>query len=141
MRRLLSVLLYIVAGLFLMGWCVMAFVRLDPGESKAEMFAVMAAFALVPLALGAWASPGARLREVGIVLLAASAWGGFSVGTILYTLLMPDTRKSLPPETLDSLAMFSDHVTGAAFLALSLAGSMALIRYGGRKGGARSRTD
>ena len=126
MRRFLSIVFYLVAGSLLMTEAVMAFATLEPGLGKLTMLAMIAPFALIPLVLGALVSPGARLREIGIVLLASMAVAAFTVGMTLYVTLMPDTRRFMPPEALDR---FGDYAAGAAnLIALSGLGLLFFLR-------------
>lgn len=134
-RRIISILLYAIAGLFLTSEALVAFVRAEPDASKAQMLAFMAPFFLVPLALGAWASPGARLRELGIVLIAAAGWSILSILCLFYVAVRPDTRDLLPADTME---VFGDRLAGALNLAAILAIGLALVfsnRLRGRSGG------
>jgi hypothetical protein len=123
-RRILSILLYVIAGLFLIGEAMVAFVQAQPDTSKAAMLAFMAPFFLVPLALGALASPGARLRELGIVLMAAAAWLIPTILCFFYVAVRPDTRDLLPADTME---VFGDRVAGALNLAAIVAIGLALF--------------
>lgn len=114
-RRVLSIIFYLFAGMFLMSWAAMAFVSDQPDLGKAEVMGVMAAFALVPLALGAVASPGRRGREIGIVLVVAAAWVGVSAITMIILLMDPEFLALMPPDTFESMAMFGDPGFGAGF--------------------------
>jgi hypothetical protein len=132
-RRVLSILLYLLGGLCLTTEGTMAFIKVGSGQEKAEMLAVTSLFVLVPLGLGVLASPGARLRELGIVLMAAAGWLALTIGMIAYMAAMPDTRQFLPPDTFD---VFGDHVFGIAnFVAMAALG-LALFRYRPRAGAA-----
>lgn len=131
-RRVISLLLYIPAGLFLMAWGVMAFADDDSETSTALLFAAMAPFALVPLALGALVSPGSRLGEVGIVLIIAAGWLGFTVATLAYLFAMPDTRVLFPPETRATVQMFDSFMIGVGFLLLMATAGLLLLRHGRR---------
>ena len=134
-RRLFSILLYVIAGLFLTTEAMVAFVQAQPDTSKLEMLAFMAPFFLVPLALGALASPGARLREIGIVLIAATGWSLLTILSFIYVATKPDTRDLLPADTIE---LFGDHLTGALYLAAMAAIGVALLfsgRFGTRAGG------
>ena len=128
-RRIISIILYVVGGLFLTSEAMIAFARTQPDTSKAEMLAFMAPFFLVPLALGALASPGARLRELGIVLMAAAGWSTVSILCVAYVVMMPDTRDLFPADTLE---VFGDHAFGAFNLAAMAALGFALFRFGPR---------
>ena len=123
-RRILSIILYVIGGLFLTSEAMVAFVRAEPDASKAEMLAFMAPFFLVPLALGALASPGARLRELGIVLIAAAGWSILTILSFFYVAARPDTRDLLPADTME---VFGDRVAGALNLAAIVAIGLALF--------------
>lgn len=135
LRRIVSIILYLIAGLFLTGEALVAFVRAEPDASKAQMLAFMAPFVLVPLALGAWASPGGRLRELGIVLIAAAGWSILTILCFFYLAVRPDTRDLLPADTME---VFGDRLAGGLNLAAILAIGLALFfssRVRGRNGG------
>src|SRR5688500_805239 len=80
-RRILSILLYILGGIFLTGEAMIAF--LD-GSTKLMMLAVYVPFILFFLGAGASVSNGSRQRELGIVLLAAAGWSGFWAAAAVY---------------------------------------------------------
>ena len=134
-RRALSIILYVLGGLCLLGEGTTAFIRIEPDlpNGKLVMMAVMAPFYLIPLGLGVLASPGARLRELGIVLMATAGWLTFTAGMVAYAAVMPDTRRMLPPNTLD---MFGDYAFGAANLVAMAGLGFVLFRYGRQAGGA-----
>jgi hypothetical protein len=114
-RRVVSIFAYVLAGMFLMGWATMSFMGGDDDLQKAFVMAFMAPFSLVPLAIGAIASPGGRVREIGIVLIVAAGWTAF-MAVIMAVLLMD--RKfmvTMPPATRESFAMFNDIAFGTAF--------------------------
>ena len=123
-RRIFSIILYVIGGLFLTGEALVAFVRAQPDTSKLEMLAFMAPFFLVPLALGALASPGARLRELGIVLLAAAGWSILSILSFFYVAVKPDTRDLLPADTME---VFGDRLGGVLNLAAIVAIGLVLF--------------
>lgn len=99
MRRIVSIVLYVIGGWMLTGEGVIAFVR---SEDQTMMLAVLGFAALFPLVfigLGAWASPGARLREVGLTLLITAGFTAYAMGSMIYMMNMPDTRHLFPRDT------------------------------------------
>ena len=142
-RRVLSVVLYIIAGFFLYMVSLMAFIDgAAIGASGAAMGAEDAAFAkwlpiiifavpaILTLVVGL-AIMGFRdwKRDAGIVLLSAAGFTTFLVCMFVTMLMKEDVRQMMPP---DALRLFSDYITGAAVLVvLALAG--ALLVMTGRK--------
>lgn len=131
-RRIVSILFYLFAGMFLLSWAMMSFVGDQPGLPKAAVMGFLAAFSLVPLALGALVSPGRRGREIGIVLIVAAGWTAFTAITL--TIFMMDSKfmALMPPDTKQSFAMFSDLAFGSAFTAAMGAAGLWLVRRRGR---------
>lgn len=108
---------------------MVAFAAMD-NVSKFGMIAVaLIPFVVLFLSLGALASPGARLRETGLVLLIAAGWTAFAVATLAYMIAMPDTRPLFPPE---SRELFADPMFGVLNLILMAAIGYGLFRRGGR---------
>ena len=114
-RRILSIIFYILGGIFLMSWAMMAYVGGEPDAPKAWVMGILGAFALVPLAIGGLVSPGRRGREIGIVLLVAAGWTIFTAVTLVVLMMDPEFVAMMPPESQQSLGMFNDYWFGAAF--------------------------
>jgi hypothetical protein len=130
MRTLLAVFLYLVAGLFLVTWGTMAFVTDQPGASRAAALATLAPFALVPLVLGALASTGARVREIGIVLLSSGVLLGMGAAMFAFVLTSPDMLAMMPPQTRRDIAIFGDPWLGLAVVAAMIVGGLLMVLRG-----------
>lgn len=88
MRRVLSTLLLIVGGWWLAGEMAVAFLDLEDGISdNLLMVGIVILFAGVPLALGTWASPGNRRRELGLTILLATGATLFGIASVAATIL------------------------------------------------------
>jgi hypothetical protein len=131
-RRILSILLYVVAGLFLISWGVISFVD-EPGVSKSALMAGPAPWALIPLAIGLAISPGNRLLDAGIVLLASGVWAGIAAAIVFQAMAMPESRAMLPPEQLKTLELFNDAGFGSAFTLAMTGLGLALLLIGLRR--------
>ncbi|HEY5724302.1 MAG TPA: hypothetical protein VIT45_18475 [Allosphingosinicella sp.] len=107
-RRVLSILCYVVAGLFLATEGVLAFLD-DQGTDKAGALLLSSAFAAVPLGVGLALSPGRRIREAGMVLMAGSGWVVLSALNFLYLSAREDMRSNLPAEL---FGMFDSYAVG-----------------------------
>ncbi|HEX5239203.1 MAG TPA: hypothetical protein VFW39_12170 [Sphingomicrobium sp.] len=98
MRRVLSVVLFVIGGWILVSGSMIAW--MDVGQSSGMDVAMIAIFWAVSapfLLLGMWASPGRRLRELGLTVLIAAAVG---VAIPLMMLLMlndPTFLRRMPP--------------------------------------------
>lgn len=114
-RRIFSIILYAIGGLFLMGEALLAFLS---GSTKIVMLAVYLPFILFFLVSGAVVARRNRQRELGIVLLAAAGASVIVIAAAVLLSTMPDTAFSIPPK---SLAGFGDHLLGTANL-LAMAG-------------------
>lgn len=128
LRRIASILLYLLAGMFLLSWAMMSFVGNQPDLPKAAMMGFMAAFSLVPLAVGALVSPGRRGREIGIVLIVAAGWTAFTAITLTIFVMDPKFMALMPPDTRHSFALFSDLAFGSAFTIAMGAAGVWLVR-------------
>jgi hypothetical protein len=136
-RRLFSVTLYIVAGFFLYGMCLLAFVSgaaLDADASSAAKWLPMGIFAVpAVLALGAGLAVARQnwRRDAGIVFLFAAGFSTFLIFTFGCMLLNEEFRKMMPPEI---LTFFSDYITGAAVIVvLAVVGALLLMASRGRR--------
>ena len=130
LRRVISIIMYLVAGMFLMTWAAMSFVASEPDLSKEAMMGVMAIFALLPLAVGAALSPGRRGREVGIVLLVAAGWAAFTAAALGMVMMDSWFMAMMPPETQQSFTMFNDVAFGSAVTLVMAAVGLWLVRRG-----------
>jgi hypothetical protein len=128
LRRIISILFYLFAGMFLLSWAVMAFVGGQPNLPKVAVMGFMAAFSLVPLAIGALVSPGRRGREVGIVLLVAAGWTAFTAITMTILTMDPKFMAMMPPDRQQSFAMFNDLAFGTVFTIAMAAMGFWLVR-------------
>ncbi len=128
-RRVASTLFFIFGGWMLTGEAIAAFFDAAPGiTDNLAMLTIMVFVAGLPLLVGAWISPAARWRELGLTILIAT---GIAVCTGLSVFLVlsdPAAQKILPPMPDIDLAPFF----GAAnALLLSCAGWL-LYRTGSR---------
>jgi hypothetical protein len=127
-RRVISILCYVVAGLFLASEGVLAFLR-DDAADKVGVLLLSAGLAAVPLGIGVALSPGRRMREAGIVLMAGAGWVVLSALNFVYLGAREDMRAILPPELFD---MFSDYAVGGINFAIMAGLGFFLFRKGGR---------
>ena len=113
-RKVLSIILNIIAGFFFYGLSLLGFTN-EPltGVKWGIMigFSVMAVVALC----GALALTRFRnwRRDTGIVLLSASGFTVFLIFTFICLLMTEEFRKMMRPDT---LAFFSDYLTGGAII-------------------------
>ncbi len=128
LRRIASIIGYLIAGMFLLTWGLMSFVGGDPEAPKAFMMTLLAGFSLVPLAIAAVISPGRRRFEVGVVLLVAAGWTAAVALTLGIMLTDPTAIAVMPPETIKGLAMFNDPVFGALMTTAMGAAGLWLVR-------------
>lgn len=135
-RRVVSILAYVIAGMFLMTWATMAFVSGERAGDKAMAMGIMAVLALVPLAVAALVSPGRRVRETGIVLMIAS--GSVALSGLFITILVMDPQfmAFMPPDTPQALTMVGDVVFGVAITVGMGAGGWWLVRRTDKAGSA-----
>lgn len=127
MRRVFSIILYVIAGFFLCSLALMGFINVPEASKVPEMKWIMViiflVIAAIPL-LGGLAIMRFRnwKRETGVVLLSAMAFTAFELFTLATMFMSEEFRATLPQESLD---MFSDYITGGAiFVALVALGFM-----------------
>jgi len=125
-RRVISIICYVIAGLFLASEGVLAFLE-DDASDKAGMLLLASAMAAVPLGIGLALSPGRRMREAGIVLMAGAGWVVLSALNFVYLAARKDMRAVLPPELFD---MFDDYTVGAINFAIMAGLGIFLFRRG-----------
>jgi len=134
MRKMFSVLCYIVAGFFIHTVILFSFIN-DP-KIGAGKFAVMGVFA-VPALGSLLAGLGLSRfrhwrRDIGIVFLSASGFTAFEALTIGSMLASPEFAKQFPDH---KLGFFSDYVLGfGSILLLAMFGGLLLWQH------SRSRT-
>ncbi len=88
MRRVVSSILFVIGGWWLAGQMASAFLDLEKGISdNLLMVGIVTVFAAVPLALGTWASPGNRRRELGLTILLATGATLFGIASVAATIL------------------------------------------------------
>ncbi len=134
MKRVASVLCYIVAGFFVYLVAMLAFIT---SPSVGFKLALMAGFSvpgviamIVGLALSEFRH---TLRDIGIVLLAGAGVGTMVVGSFVCMMATEEYRQMMPA---DALANLGDHKSGAAFLvAEAVLGAGALWMAFKRTGG------
>jgi hypothetical protein len=98
MRRVVSILLFVVGGWMLMSEAIMTFVDLQLGlGAEALVMSLFAGLAAVPLLLGTWASTGRRWQELGLTILIAAGVGLFSGVSMIAIFADPGARPFLPP--------------------------------------------
>lgn len=120
MRRVLSILLFVLGGWMVSSELFAAFIDVEPGlADNLFLVALFGTIAAVPLLLGAWASPGWRWSELGLTILmavGASLFGGISVLAIL---LDPGAKPFIPPMPRMPFALI---IGGANLLLVSAVG-------------------
>jgi hypothetical protein len=111
MRKVFSIILKAIAGLFFCVVSLLAFINVLPTGIKLGMLLVLLFFAVATLAGGLALT---RLcnwkRDTGIVLFSASGYMVFLVFTFACLLMTAEFREMLKPNT---LALFSDYLTGS----------------------------
>jgi hypothetical protein len=138
-RRVLSVVLYIIAGFFFYMVSLLAFIDgAALATNGADLGANDAAFAkwlpiiifgvpaILSLVVGL-AIMGFRdwRRDAGIVFLSAAGFTTLLIFMFATMLMKEETRKMMPP---DMLSFFGDYITGAAVIvALALAGGLLVL--------------
>lgn len=98
MRRILSILLFVLGGWILASELFAAFIDVEPGVGdNLFLIALFGIIAAVPLLLGAWASPGERWSELGLTILISAGFGAVGGVSALAILLDPESKPYLPP--------------------------------------------
>src|SRR5262245_14543740 len=138
MRKLLSIILYIVAGFFFYTVSLMSFIDVaafgaDAAGSGAKWFLIVVFAVPALLALGGGLAI-ARFqdwrRDTGIVLLSAAGFTTFLIFTFASMAMNEEFRRLVKPET---FRLFGDYVTGAAVIVgLAVAGALLLMTNRGR---------
>lgn len=99
MRRFISTLLFVFGGWMLMAELMLAFFDMKPVGTDIIVFVIglFAVLAGLPLLLGAWASPGARWRELGLTILIAVGITLFTGLSAVAVFLDPFMMRYMPP--------------------------------------------
>ena len=128
MRKLTSLVCYVVAGFFIYAMCLLAFASFGGSAaaySKVILLGIFALPALVFLALGAMFSVSARKKwELGVVLLSALGVMLFAAFSIICLWLSPEVQQMMPHNPLN---LFGDYVAGGVTLLALFAVGMWLV--------------
>ncbi|MGC4081651.1 MAG: hypothetical protein QM736_05935 [Vicinamibacterales bacterium] len=129
MRQILKIICYVVAGFFCYMVALLAFMTI-PGVGAGK-FLIMGMFSLPAggaFALGLALAPrGKRLRDAGIVFLAAGGFVSFCVLTFVSLVRDEQFRGMFPPEL---LAMYRGYVAGFGFLSVLVIAGAGLLWAG-----------
>ncbi len=127
MRRVSSIVLYVVAGFFLYAMTIMAFAHPDTNAwIKWPILGVLFACSFVAMCLGLALQSFRRWRrDVGITLLSAAGFCAFVVLTFACLFMDEEFRAMLNPQ---ARTLFSDYVTGAAAVVAPAAIGWLLVR-------------
>lgn len=122
-RRVLSIILFILGGWLFTGEPMMAFLDFPPDESAAKPFVLLGVVivAAVPLLLGALASPGRRWRELGLTILIATGVGLFCGLCVIAVFNDPgfeQFRPVMPPMPEFTLAPITGTVNALVVIAI-----------------------
>ena len=101
MRRVLSIIFYVLGGWMLMCEPVVAFIRVDEsGRSSASALLMALGFFLAlglgSIAIGALISPGERLREAGLTILISMGIAVFCGVSVVVTFADPGFKQLQP---------------------------------------------
>ena len=131
MRKVIGILLYIVAGFFVYMVCLLAFVNQTPPIAK---WGIVAGFS-IPAALFLFGGLAVTRfqnwrRDSGIVILAGAGFTSFLVFTLACLLMTDEFKRMMEP---DSLQFFSAYIAGSCFILGTVALGVVLLRAGKRR--------
>lgn len=130
MRRVASVILFVLGGWMLTTESAVAWLDMEQGMA-AQFFtlAIFLVLAAIPLVLGTWASPGNRWADLGLTLMITAGVTAFVAVAILLAMNDPAVAKMMPPDRpLPDIAI--NPVFGFINLLLIAGGGYALWRKG-----------
>lgn len=98
-RGVISVILFVLGAWILSSGVLVAWMNVGQGLSmQLTMFGVFCAFSAVFLLLAVWATPGRRLRELGLTVLISAGVGGSMALVMALILSDPSFKRLMPPE-------------------------------------------
>lgn len=112
MRKVLSVILYTIAGFFVYMVCLLSFINQPPAQKwgiVAGFFVPALLFLCIGLALNRFQN---WKRHTGIVLLSGAGLTGFIIFTFACLLMTDEFKRMMQPDTLD---FFSAYILGSIF--------------------------
>ena len=99
MRRIASVILFILGGWLLCSETVMAWINAGQGLiGLLDIAAFMAVLAIPFLFFGMWASPGNRLADIGLTLMLAAGAGAACALIMALVFSDPGFKQLMPPD-------------------------------------------
>lgn len=125
MRKVLGIVLYVIAGFFVYTVCLLAFIN-QPPMPKWGMVAGFSVPAVLCL-FGGLAVNRFRnwRRHAGIVLVTAAGFTCFLIFTFICFLMTDEFKQMMHPDTLH---FFSAYVSGGAFVLITGALGILLLR-------------
>jgi hypothetical protein len=135
-RRVLSILLFVFGGWMLVSEIFIAFFDMEPGVGdNAMIVGIFATLAIIPLLLGAWASPERRWQELGLTILIAVGVGLICGVSMLVVLVDPGFKPFMPSMPKMQFAPVMGLVNALVVAAIGW------LLYRGKRGGIRSKAD
>ena len=135
-RKILSIVFYVIAGFFLYTVNVLAFVNIaaiktatpPPTWTKLVIIGTFAVPALISLLIGLAITRFQQWkRDAGIVLVSAAGVTSFIAVTMVCFFISPESKRYFPPDTPDMSQFFGDLTAGIVFIVTSIVLGVLLI--------------
>jgi hypothetical protein len=135
-RKILSIVFYVIAGFFLYAVDLLAFVNTAAIKTATPLSAWMklvvigtfAVPALISLLIGLAITRFQRWkRDVGIVLVSAGGVTSFIAATMVCFFMSPDWKRYVPPDAPDMSEFFGDFTTGIVCIVTTIVLGVLLI--------------
>ena len=142
-RRILSIILYVIGGHFLYTVNALAFINIaavktttpSPAWMKLVLIGTFVVPALISLLIGLAITRFQQWkRDVGIVLVSAGGVTSFTAVSMVCLLMSPESKRYLPPGKPDMSQFFSDETVGIVCIVAFIVVGVLLIIISRRNG-------
>ena len=135
-RKILSIVFYVIAGFFLYGANGLAFVNVaairtatpPPAWMKLFLIGIFAIPGLISLLIGLALTRFQQWkRDVGIVLVSAGSVTAFAAVTMVCMFISPESKRYYPPDSPDMSQLFGDLTVGIVCIVTTIVAGVLLI--------------
>ena len=131
MRKIISIIFYVISGFFFYSVCAISFVNQPPNYAKFIIIGIFCVPALIALGIGLALSRFQNWkRDTGIVIISAAGVTTGILFTMICMFMSPEFKEYFPENNFESL---SDYVSGISCIVILGITGVLLIMKGRKK--------